>query len=87
VNGHDHHVAAHEIWDPRFRNWTAVRSRLDHQRTVYDQGILRTEIVPASADVVASFVHKAIAGQSGIPVFALGTSQQEIDREAGRVAG
>ncbi len=84
-------------WDPWFTNWTEARSRLDHQRTVIEQGVSRLEPVPASADAVATFVRGAAQGLSsirelaaynGIPTPDLGTAQHGfIHLEEPRVAG
>lgn len=83
-------------WDPWFTNWTLARSRLDHQRTVYDQGYPRAETVLAPESAVAAFVREAAQGlsamrefaaQRGIPTVDLGTSQHGFVHEEPRMAG
>lgn len=84
-------------WDPWFTNWTLARSRLDHQRTVYDQGYSRSETALAPEGAVAGFVREAAQGltamrefaaQRGIPTVDLGTSQHGfVHPEELRMAG
>ena len=85
-------------WDPWFTRWSEARYQLDRRRTFVDPtGVLREEVVPASDEEIARFVHEAAQGltalretaaYNGIPTPDLGTSQHGFSRvEEPRVAG